>query len=425
VSNHRESWNAGGAVAIVAAGLVSLAGPASQGQAVETRPGAVQAVPFDAAHWVLDSDGEFVRFGGRAAFRGTGYVKDVKLRNAVVETDIWAAEAVSFAGLSFHLKSFEDQQLIWFRIHKTNGLAADAVQYAPAYHGVFCWQLNPKANAAAKLPKNEWVHLKLVIVDGTATLYVEDMAKPIIRVDRLRPGAAEGSIGLWTYSKGEIYFSDFSYQAVDSGGTAGPKPAVPPNVVADWRLSPSYPLSAVDAVPTAYPARQLSEVESWIVPEVDSDGLVDISRYHGTKFHGRRTPAGGRPDWTMLRTFLEASGPARVKMSFGYSDAVTIFLNGAPLFSGNSAFLARNGLDSEWIGWSDAVFLDLKKGRNELMAAVAEDFGGWGFQARLEDAEGVEVRAASEERAARSLSPAASMARAQAGIRRAAASPEG
>jgi len=55
--------------------------------------------------------------------------------------------------------------------------------------------------------------------------------------------------------------------------------------VADWRLSPSFPISAVDAVPTAYPARQLAEVESWIVPAVDSDGLVDISRYYGTKFH--------------------------------------------------------------------------------------------------------------------------------------------
>lgn len=79
-------------------------------------------------------------------------------------------------------------------------------------------------------------------------------------------------------------------------------------------------------------------------------------------------------------------------MSFGYSDAVTIFLNGVPLFSGNSAFLARNGLDSEWMGFSDAVFLDLKQGRNELVAAVAEDFGGWGFQAKLDDVNGIHIR---------------------------------
>jgi hypothetical protein len=158
-------------------------------------------------------------------------------------------------------------------------------------------------------------------------------------------------------------------------------------------LSPSYRISAVDAVPTAYPARQLAEVESWIVPEVDSDGLVDISRYHGTSFHGRRTQAAGQPDWTMLRTFIDTEEAKRIKMNFGYSDSVTIFLNGVPLFSGNSAFLARNGLDSEWIGFGDAVFLDLKKGRNELLAAVAEDFGGWGFQAKLDDMAGIHVHA--------------------------------
>jgi hypothetical protein len=75
------------------------------------------------------------------------------------------------------------------------------------------------------------------------------------------------------------------------------------------------------------------------------------------------------------------------------SDAVTIFLNGTPLFSGNSAFLERNGLDSGWIGFSDAVFLNLRKGTNELVAAVAEDFGGWGFQAKLDDMTGIRIHA--------------------------------
>jgi hypothetical protein len=392
VSSHRGSKivGRGVVVAVVAAGLLAFGVRAGHAQAAPAKPGAVQ-VPFDAAHWVLDSDGELVSFDGRAAFRGTGNVKDVKLRNGTVEVDIWAAEAVSFAGLSFRLRSFEEHQLVWLRMHWTNGLAASAVQYAPAYHGVFCWQLNPKANAAAKLPKNEWVHLKLVFQGGSAELYVKDMAKPVLTVHRLRPGPATGSIGLWTFRKSEIYFSNFSYRPGDDGDTAEPKPAVPPNVVADWRLSPSFPISAVDAVPTVYPARQLAAVESWTTPEVDYDGLLDISRYHGTPFHGRRTQAGGRPDWTMLRTFIDAEGARRVKMSFGYSDAVTIFLNGVPLFSGNSAFLARNGLDSEWIGFADAVFLDLKKGRNELVAAVAEDFGGWGFQARLDDMSGISV----------------------------------
>lgn len=40
---------------------------------------------------------------------------------------------------------------------------------------------------------------------------------------------------------------------------------------------------------------------------------------------------------------------------------------------------------------NDAVFLPLAKGRNELVFAVAEYFGGWGLIARLDDASLVQV----------------------------------
>lgn len=93
----------------------------------------------------------------------------------------------------------------------------------------------------------------------------------------------------------------------------------------------------------------------------------------------------------ILRAGIDADRDTRVRMNFGYSDAATIFLNGAPVFSGNSAFVSRNIAYGGWISFNDAVFLDLKKGRNELVAVVAEDFGGWGWQARLDDVDGIKV----------------------------------
>ena len=36
------------------------------------------------------------------------------------------------------------------------------------------------------------------------------------------------------------------------------------------------------------------------------------------------------------------------------------------------------------IGYFDAVYLQLKKGRNDLWIAVSENFGGWGIKAKLE-----------------------------------------
>lgn len=55
----------------------------------------------------------------------------------------------------------------------------------------------------------------------------------------------------------------------------------------------------------------------------------------------------------------------RVRLSFGYSDDVTVFLNGRPLFGGASEFLVRDGsyLGTLTLG-PDTLFLDLA-GRRE------------------------------------------------------------
>ncbi|HVX52080.1 MAG TPA: hypothetical protein VHB48_18115 [Chitinophagaceae bacterium] len=37
------------------------------------------------------------------------------------------------------------------------------------------------------------------------------------------------------------------------------------------------------------------------------------------------------------------------------------------------------------MGFYDAVFLNLKKGDNEVVFAISEDFGGWGVMARLDE----------------------------------------
>jgi hypothetical protein len=72
-------------------------------------------------------------------------------------------------------------------------------------------------------------------------------------------------------------------------------------------------------------------------------------------------------------------------MSFGFSDEAVLFLNGAPIYSGNNTLSFRQ---PEFLGLldaaSDAVYLPLKKGENELLLAVTEFFGGWGFLCRLD-----------------------------------------
>ncbi len=351
------------------------------------------SVPLDADHWHLADSARFVEIGGRTALTGMAYVKDADFLNGTIEADLWITGEVDFAGFMFRVQSLDEYEWVWLRTHKANGQIQDGLQYAPAFHGVPCWQLNggPGGIAPVTAPSHQWVHMKLEIRNDTATLYVGDMTQPALVMHPLQLGLKKGSVGLQAYRGKAAYFSNLTYRIDDADPVPpsddGQPPA--PGVLTGWRLSPPFPVPSLDAI-TTYPAARLVEGEEWVVPATDEQGLINITRYHGRT--GGVVRPGKAPDCAILRAYLDAERARRVQMRFGYSDAVALFLNGAPLFWGSSAFLCRNAADGEWISLNDAVFLDLEKGRNELLAVVAEDFGGWGFEARLTDTEGITVR---------------------------------
>jgi hypothetical protein len=342
-------------------------------------------IGFDTDRWHLGAGAKIVQFAGRQALTGTAYLKGAEFLNGTIEADLWTTGEKNFAGFMFRIQSDEEYEWCWLRMHKTYGEIPDGIQYAPVYRGVACWQLygGPGAMGPVNVPKNEWVHMKIEVFADTAKLYVKNMTEPVMVMDHLQLGRKSGSVGLLANLQKGLYFSNFAYHLDENRQTTPPEAKViPPNVLARWTLSSPFQVQDFEAIST-YPMRRLGEIKTWITPEVDASGLVNITRYHG------RT--GGLPDCAILRTFLEADQPGRVRMKFGYSDAVAIFLNQQPLFWGNSAFLSRNRAYGGWINFNDAVFLDLKKGRNELLIVTAEDFGGWGFQARLDDVQGIAI----------------------------------
>src|SRR5678815_5502508 len=82
------------------------------------------------------------------------------------------------------------------------------------------------------------------------------------------------------------------------------------------------------------------------------------------------------------------------RLALGYSDDVSVFLNGKILYRGRSAQAFR---DPGFLGIvsadNDAVYLPLNKGKNELVLALSELGGGWGFVCRLEPLGGSTVAA--------------------------------
>jgi len=169
---------------------------------------------------------------------------------------------------------------------------------------------------------------------------------------------------------------------------------MPAGTLTKWSLSPSY-----DALEHNL-ERSLSSTEieaiRWQDVEAEPPGFVVIYRYReaphprvsfANDFSKRLDPQPGIKV-VYARTIIDADRDQTKKLFIGYSDDVSVFLNGRILFRGRSA---QNFRDPAFLGIvnpeNDAVYLPLKKGRNDLLLAVSELGGGWGFICRLEELE--------------------------------------
>ena len=167
---------------------------------------------------------------------------------------------------------------------------------------------------------------------------------------------------------------------------------MPAGTLTKWGLSPSY-----DALERNL-ERPLSITESntihWQDVEAESPGFVVINRYResphpqisfANDFSKRLEPQPGMKV-VYARTTIDSDREQVKKLYIGYSDDVSVFLNGKILYRGRSA---QNFRDPGFLGLvnpeNDAVYLPLKKGSNELVLAVSELGGGWGFICRLAD----------------------------------------
>ena len=88
---------------------------------------------------------------------------------------------------------------------------------------------------------------------------------------------------------------------------------------------------------------------------------------------------------------VTTDGDRLARLELGFSDRVVVYLNGRPVYRGDATYRARDYRFLGSIGYHDAVYLLLREGENQLVLGVAEDFGGWGIQARFTDPAGLVV----------------------------------
>lgn len=295
--------------------------------------------------------------------------------DGTIEFDVAPMDKGHFIGLLFRRAAAANQENIYLRAHRS-GLY-NALQYAARINGSSTWQLYPEFNALIDLPRNQWTHVRVEVKGTQMEIYINNNGKPALVVPRLRGIHAKGSVAFW----GRVNDAPATWSAAISNISIRPvtpvatrdavHPLPPAGTITSWEVA--GPVQNQKRVVTT-----LSELKDWRAVTVEESGLVNLNRALG--------PVRGR--WTgFARTIVKAPEARTVLLELGYSDDVTVFLNGQPVYTGVNGFESRH---PEYMGFVkpeyENVALKLRPGNNEILLAVTDDQRfGWGFVARLKE----------------------------------------
>lgn len=343
-------------------------------------------IPFDTGGWRL-YNGEVTQKYGRAALSGNAVLPAAVFSDGVIEVDVYFDKRMplenlrSFTGLSFRARDIANYEQFYLRPHKPN--SPDALQYTPVFGQISGWQLysGEGFTAAATIPYDRWFRVRLEVLGTRARVFIDNEPRPALTIPELKHGAEKGFVGLMGATPGVAYFSNFKMdQSIRPDFPPIEPPQTPDGIITAWLLS--KPLYAADFNRDHYPEPTALMNMEWRPITAERGGLADVARVLPS------IPPITEPLAVFAKTIISAKSREVKKLRFGYSDAITVFLNGKTLFRGNSAFRSRDPLFLGVIGWEDSIFLPLEAGDNELMLMATESGFGWGFQCRLESPAG-------------------------------------
>ena len=366
-------------------------------QGATAQPAQTLSIPPDSPRWQLEGQAKAAEYQGRKCLLldgGAAILKDFEMRDGVIDVDVATPANRGFFGFQFRIDADgANDEEVYLRQHKS-GLP-DAMQYTPVLNTGRNWQLynGPGFTGAVDIPKDVWFHLRLEVTGAQAKLYVKDMDKPALVMNDLKSGVQKGQVALYVLT-GATYFSNF--RSTDHARCAlGASPSADAaGTLTKWSISPSYDALARNLEHPLSPSE--SAAIQWQDVEAEPPGFVVLYRYREAP-HPRVTFQGDfskrlepQPGMKVVyaRTNIDSDRDQVKKLFIGYSDDVSVFLNGKILYRGRSAQGFR---DPGFLGIvnpeNDAVYLPLKKGSNELMLAVSELGGGWGFICRWAEPE--------------------------------------
>ena len=289
---------------------------------------------------------EIVTWQDREALRledGLAIVPGHPTADASIEVLI-GTDGPAYPGVAFRMADVLNFELAYAVPHVSGEW--DALQYDPVFHGSNTWQVyhGPSYQRAAQVPTGRWFKLKVDYCGTRAAVSVD--GQPPLIVERLAHPSTAGPFGLWTYR---------------------------PAHFCDLRVSTC---SELDIPKGETPGAAGGAVEAWFVEgyglvTCEPNGVINLNRY---------LPASLGEVRLTRRFEMDQAGP--VTFEFGFSDALSLELDGQVIFSGKHTF--KGFADRAARGYVEPGMQSLRQvlapGTHRIVAAlkVSEGFG-WGL----------------------------------------------
>lgn len=242
-----------------------------------------------------------------------------------------------------------------------------------------------KDNAIVFLDIRSWIHIKIEVIEGRASFYIEDMKIPSLIVENLKRDIEEGGINLISDGAG-VYFSNVSVKETKSNQKVkedSTKEKLQYGYLTNWNISEMFIKDSINFVSQVDSLFTLKGKFKTI--QSDSEGLINISRVYDDM---TKTVA--------LSNIIKSESNQKVMLNFDYADHLVIMLNSNVVFDKGMNFQPPLGKGEEGRVFVDDenAELNLKKGKNELIFILSGDNRqkfNWGFIAKLENTDGISI----------------------------------
>ncbi|WP_190808756.1 hypothetical protein [Flagellimonas sp. S3867] len=346
-----------------------------------------EAIPLDTVHLEMNTQSYiFEDFKGHKTIYfkgGTVGLKDISFLNGTIEYDIYLTEDRGFPGVYFRINDSNSEQF-YIRPHQSGN--PDANQANPVINGLSNWQFyfGPKYSFRHKYTFDKWTHVKIVVNDRRAQIFLDYSETPHLSWQLFHEPKAGGV----SFSGGLVRGFHIANIKIDQQtpviqnfdpGTREPIE----NVIGEWAVSDKFEEKELEA--TKNIGSLISRLKWNKKIYVEEGVAANISRAVELR---NETPG----NTVLAKITITSSSDVSRLFQFGYSDRVVVILNGEPIYRGTNKFQTRDYRYLGTIGLFDGVYLNLKKGKNTLIMAVSEDFGGWLVTGRFTNSEGLKIK---------------------------------